>query len=145
MSTHRAIKDLQEGLTPINYTPLYGGPHPLSLERVLFVSGLDYPVSSKLVGTWNERRLTLEAFLIEIDYPQWVDKAISLTLSRQMPTALKVRELYCSNDVLYMRVLNSLDCYGLPWTVVKGSKGMSSFQVDKVSSLELEGGEVWRR
>lgn len=142
MIINRAITALKEGATPLNYYPLYGGPFRLSLQEVLHGSDLTYPVSSLIKGYWVDDYITIEEFLINTGYPQWVEKPIILSYAQGVPSLLTVRELFAKEDVLYMRVLK-LNCYSPNLTLRPGT-GLETIPVNLINYLELEGGERWR-
>lgn len=140
----RAIKALQEGATPLNYYPVYGGPHRLSLQQVLHGVGLEYPVTSNIRGHRVDEYITLEEFLVDVEYPQWVPKLITLSYAQELPIELNVRELFVQADVLYMRVLNITTCHGTPGLSLKGTSGLETLPVSQINWVELPGGEKWQ-
>jgi hypothetical protein len=140
----RAITALRQGATPLNYYPLYGGPHRISLQEVLFGSDLDYPVSSLIKGYWVDETLTLEEFLINVSYPSWIEKKVTISYAQNEPITLSVRELFAKEDNLYMRALRIESCHTpLPLTFREGL-GLEAIPVALINYLELEGGERWR-
>jgi hypothetical protein len=95
-------------------------------------------------GYWVDKYTTLEEFLINVEYPQWVEKGVILSYAQGDDLHLTVRELFVVGDILYMRVMGVNDCYGAPGLAIRASSGLKTLPVSLVNYIELDGGERWR-